>query len=43
MAAPVPDVHEHCEPRFEALRAALADILTAGSEVGVALAVYVGN
>ena len=43
MAAPVPDVHGHCGPRFEALRAALADILTAGSEVGVALAVYVGT
>ena len=42
MAAPIPDVHGHCEPRFETLRAALADILIAGSEVGVALAVYVG-
>ena len=30
-----------CEPGFERMRAALSEILAAGSEVGAALAVYV--
>ena len=34
-------VHGDCEPRFEGLRDALAEIMAAGTEVGVALAVYV--
>jgi CubicO group peptidase (beta-lactamase class C family) len=34
-------VQGHCEPRFERLRAALADIMAAGTEVGAALAVCV--
>ena len=37
------DVHGHCEPPFEPLRVAISDILAAGSEVGVSLAVYVGK
>jgi CubicO group peptidase (beta-lactamase class C family) len=36
-----PAVSGHCEAAFEPLRAALSDILVAGSEIGVALAVYV--
>ena len=36
-----PAVYGHCEAAFEPLRSALSDILTAGSEIGVALAVYV--
>ncbi len=36
-----PEVHGHCEPAFEPLRDAIADILAAGSEVGVALAACV--
>jgi len=34
-------VYGHCEPAFERVRDALSEILTSGSEVGVALAVYV--
>jgi CubicO group peptidase (beta-lactamase class C family) len=34
-------VHGRCVPGFEQVRAALAEILAAGSEVGAALAVYV--
>ena len=34
-------VHGHCEPRFERLRSALAEIMGAGTEVGAALAVCV--
>jgi CubicO group peptidase (beta-lactamase class C family) len=34
-------VQGFCEPGFERIRAALAEILAAGSEVGAALAVYV--
>jgi CubicO group peptidase (beta-lactamase class C family) len=34
-------VQGFCEPGFERMRAALAEILAAGSEVGAALAVYV--
>jgi CubicO group peptidase (beta-lactamase class C family) len=34
-------VHGHCEPRFERLRGALAEIMAAGTEVGAALAVCV--
>jgi CubicO group peptidase (beta-lactamase class C family) len=41
MPGDAPEVHGHCEPAFEPLRAALSDILSAGSEVGAALAVYV--
>ncbi|MBI2202834.1 MAG: beta-lactamase family protein [Candidatus Rokubacteria bacterium] len=37
----IPEVHGHCEPAFEPLRSAIGDILAAGSEVGVALAVSV--
>lgn len=40
-AAEPPEVHGRCEPGFEGLRTALADILAAGSEVGAALAVVV--
>ena len=36
-----PVIHGHCEAAFESLRGALAEILTEGSEVGAALAVYV--
>src|SRR5215470_7113043 len=36
-----PDVHGLCEPGFEGLRDALADILTTGAEVGAALAVSI--
>jgi CubicO group peptidase (beta-lactamase class C family) len=38
-----PHVHGHCGPGFEPLREALSGILASGSEVGVALAVYVGK
>jgi CubicO group peptidase (beta-lactamase class C family) len=34
-------VHGHCEPGFEPVRAALAEVLTSGAEVGAALAVFV--
>jgi CubicO group peptidase (beta-lactamase class C family) len=34
-------VYGHCEPRFERLRSALAEIMGAGTEVGAALAVCV--
>jgi CubicO group peptidase (beta-lactamase class C family) len=34
-------VHGQCEPAFSRVRAALADTLAAGAEVGAALAVYV--
>src|SRR3972149_8793971 len=43
MGSEAAQVHGRCEPRFESLRQALADILDAGSEVGAALAVYVGK
>ena len=36
-------VHGACEPSFESLRRALADIMEAGAEVGAALAVHVGK
>ena len=36
-----PEVHGDCEPAFEGLRDAIADIVADGAEVGVALAVYV--
>jgi CubicO group peptidase (beta-lactamase class C family) len=38
-----PEVHGRCDPSFESLRAALADIMRTGSEVGAALAVHVGE
>lgn len=41
MLAEPPEVHGRCEPPFERLREAIADILAVGSEVGVALAVCV--
>jgi CubicO group peptidase (beta-lactamase class C family) len=41
MALEPPAVHGHCEPVFESVREAFADILTAGAEVGAALVVYV--
>ena len=37
------EVHGRCEPAFESLRRALAEIMDAGSEVGAALAVHVGK
>src|SRR5713226_2991281 len=43
MSAEAAEVHGRCEPAFESLRRALADILDAGSEVGAALAVHVGK
>ena len=38
-----PEVHGRCEPAFESLRRALAEIIDAGSEVGAALAVHMGK
>ena len=43
MSSEAAEVHGRCEPAFESLRRALADIIDAGSEVGAALAVYVGK
>jgi CubicO group peptidase (beta-lactamase class C family) len=43
MNAESPEVHGRCEPAFEPLRRALAEIMDAGSEVGAALAVHVGR
>src|SRR3989338_5471810 len=43
MSAEPPEVHGRCEPAFEPLRQALAEIMDAGSEVGAALAVQVGR
>jgi hypothetical protein len=37
------EVHGRCAPRFEPLRAALADIFATGNEVGAALAVFVDD
>jgi CubicO group peptidase (beta-lactamase class C family) len=37
------EVHGRCEPAFESLRRALADIIRTGAEVGAALAVSVGK
>ncbi len=36
-------VQGHCEPEFGRVRHALAEIIVSGSEVGAALAVYVGS
>ncbi len=42
MTAPAPPaVHGRCEPRFQAVRRAFADILGAGTEVGAALCVCI--
>ena len=41
MRSASPGVHGRCEPAFESLRQALAEIMDAGSEVGAALAVLV--
>src|SRR5438552_2414006 len=43
MASNAPIVHGHSEPAFEPVRAAFAEILAAGTEVGAALAVYVSG
>jgi CubicO group peptidase (beta-lactamase class C family) len=43
MSSESPEVHGRCEPAFESLRQALAEIMDAGSEVGAALAVHVGK
>ena len=43
MSSESPEVHGRCEPAFESLRRALAEIMDAGSEVGAALAVHVGR
>ncbi len=43
MSSGSPEVHGRCEPAFESLRRALAEIMDAGSEVGAALAVHVGK
>ncbi|HET8575683.1 MAG TPA: serine hydrolase domain-containing protein [Methylomirabilota bacterium] len=43
MKAEAAEVHGRCEPAFESLRAALADSIDTGREVGAALAVYVGK
>jgi len=43
MSSETAEVHGRCEPAFESLRRALADILDTGREVGAALAVYVGK
>jgi CubicO group peptidase (beta-lactamase class C family) len=37
------EIHGRCEPAFESLRRALAEIMDAGAEVGAALAVHVGK
>lgn len=41
MSAEPPKVHGRCEPAFESLRRALADVIETGAEVGAALAVQV--
>lgn len=43
MSAAAPEVQGRCEPSFESLRQALADVMDTGSEVGAALAVHVGK
>jgi CubicO group peptidase (beta-lactamase class C family) len=43
MSSESSEVHGRCEPAFESLRRALAEIMDAGSEVGAALAVHVGK
>jgi CubicO group peptidase (beta-lactamase class C family) len=43
MSAELPEVHGRCEPAFESLRRALAEIIETGAEVGAALAVHVGQ
>lgn len=43
MSSEPPEVHGRCEPAFESLRQALAEIMDAGSEVGAGLAVHVGK
>ena len=43
MSSESPEVHGRCEPAFESLRQALAEIMDAGSEVGAALTVHVGR
>jgi CubicO group peptidase (beta-lactamase class C family) len=43
MSAEPAEVHGRCEPAFESLRRALADVIETGAEVGAALAVQVGK
>ena len=43
MRAEQPEVHGRCEPAFEPLRRALAEVIETGAEVGAALAVHVGT
>lgn len=43
MSSEAAEVHGRCEPAFESLRRALADIIDVGCEVGATLAVYVGK
>src|SRR5713101_2942095 len=43
MNAESAEVHGLCEPAFESLRRALAEVIESGAEVGAALAVHVGK
>ena len=43
MTAEPIEVHGRCEPAFESLRRALAEVMGTGAEVGAALAVHVGT
>jgi CubicO group peptidase (beta-lactamase class C family) len=43
MSAESAEVHGRCEPAFESLRRALAEVIETGAEVGAALAVHVGK
>jgi len=43
MSAESPEVHGRCEPAFESLRRALAEVIETGAEVGASLAVHVGK
>jgi CubicO group peptidase (beta-lactamase class C family) len=43
MSAESPEVHGRCEPAFESLRRALAEVIESGAEVGAALAVHVAK
>jgi CubicO group peptidase (beta-lactamase class C family) len=43
MSSESPEVQGRCEPAFESLRRALAEVIETGAEVGAALAVHVGK
>ena len=43
MSAEPPEVCGRCEPAFESLRRALAEVMESGAEVGAALAVHAGT